>query len=95
MTETVIAIDAMGGDYGPQVTVASLVRVHQERPQVGFILYGDKALIDAELAKHPKLNSVCRIEHCDMAIAMDAKPAVARRQGRKGSSMWRAIDAVK
>ena len=30
-----------------------------------------------------------------MSVAMDAKPSVALRQGRKVSSMWQAIDAVK
>ena len=95
VTKTIIAIDAMGGDFGPQVTVASLVRVHQERPNVSFLLFGDEGQIQAEMDKHPKLADACRIVHCDMAVPMDAKPSVALRQGRKVSSMWRAIDAVK
>lgn len=95
MTKTVIAIDAMGGDYGPEVTIAALAKVHQERPQVGFLLYGDETKVRAELAKHPQIETACTIEHCEMAVSMDAKPSVALRQGRKVSSMWRAIDAVK
>ena len=95
MTKTIIAIDAMGGDFGPSVTVRALARTHKERPQAGFLLFGDEAKIRAELDKHAGLAEVCETVHCDMAVAMDAKPSVALRQGRKVSGMWQAIDAVK
>jgi phosphate acyltransferase len=89
-----IALDAMGGDFGPDVVVAgasiSLVR----QPQMHFILCGDQIRIDAVLAQHPGLAARCRVVHTDFAIASDEKPSQAMRRG-KGSSMWLALEAVK
>ena len=95
MSHIIIAIDAMGGDFGPAVTVPALVRVQKERPQVKFLLFGNAAKIEAELAAHKKLADICSIIDCEMDVPMDAKPSAALRQGRKISGMWRAIDAVK
>lgn len=95
MSNTVIAIDAMGGDYGPAVTIAGLARTQNERPQVSFLLYGDETQINAELKKHKALAAVSEVIHCEMSVPMDAKPSVALRQGRKVSGMWKAIHAVK
>jgi glycerol-3-phosphate acyltransferase PlsX len=36
-----------------------------------------------------------KVRHADIAISMDEKPSQALRRGRKSSSMWLAIDAVK
>ena len=95
MTKTVIAIDAMGGDFGPSVTVAGLARTQNERPHAAFLLYGDETQIKTELSKHKALAAVSEVIHCDMNVPMDAKPSVALRQGRKISGMWKAIHAVK
>lgn len=95
MSKTVIAIDAMGGDYGPAVTIAGLARTHNARPHTYFRLYGDAAKINAELKKHPKLAAASEVIHCDVEVEMDAKPSQALRKGRKVSGMWRAIQAVK
>src|SRR5690606_269862 len=43
----------------------------------------------------PRLKAASRFEHCDVAVRMDDKPSQALRQGRRVSSMWRAIEAVK
>ena len=48
-------------------------------------------LLDAR----PQLKEASRVIHTDVAIAMDAKPSQALRQGRWKSSMSMAIDAVK
>ena len=95
MSHIIIAIDAMGGDFGPAVTVPALVRVQEERPQVKFLLFGNAAKIEAELASHKKLAAISTVIDCEMDVPMDAKPSAALRQGRKISGMWRAIDAVK
>ena len=47
-----IAIDAMGGDEGPSVTVDGAL-VAARHLQVGLLLVGDAAAIEAELARHP------------------------------------------
>ena len=51
--------------------------------------------IEAELAAFPELADICTIEYGDTAISMNDKPSIALRQGRKVSSMWRAIEALK
>jgi fatty acid/phospholipid biosynthesis enzyme len=62
-------------------------------PELRFLLFGDQAAIEAELAKLPDLRERSSIHHTDVAIAMDDKPSQAIRRGRKTSSMWLAIAA--
>lgn len=91
----VIAVDAMGGDSGPAVTIAGAAITLLRRPDTAFRFYGDSALIDAALAEHPRLKQRATVVHSDVSIAMDAKPSQALRQGRRTSSMWMALQAVK
>lgn len=95
MSKTVIAIDVMGGDFGPSVTIPALQRVQRERPQVAFLLFGNGVRIEEQLAGLPDLREISTIIDCEMDVPMDAKPSLALRKGRKISGMWRAIDAVK
>ncbi len=89
-----IALDAMGGDHGPGVVIpgagVSLVR----HPGLRFKFFGDSAAIEAALQSEQALAAVSEIVHTDTVVAMDDKPSQAVRRG-KGSSMWRAIEAVK
>ena len=88
-----LAIDAMGGDHGPEVVVAGTALSAVRHPAVSFILTGDEARIAAELAKHPVLAGRARILHTTTVIAMNDKPSQAVRRG-KGTSMWLALEAV-
>jgi glycerol-3-phosphate acyltransferase PlsX len=90
-----IALDAMGGDVGASVVVPGAAISHQRHPDTEFLLFGKRDLIEAELANHPKLKAVSRVIHTDVAVSMEDKPSQALRRGRKTSSMWLAIDAVK
>ena len=94
-TQSVISVDGMGGDFGASVTIPALADALVRHPQVRFLLFGDAAQLNKYLAMHPALQAAVEVAHCEVAIAMDEKPAVALRQGRKKSSMWCAIDAVK
>jgi glycerol-3-phosphate acyltransferase PlsX len=89
-----IAIDAMGGDVGPAVMVAGAERAYKRRSDLAFILFGDEALLKAELATRPDLARVAEIVHCDDVIAATDKPSQAIRRA-KTTSMGRAIAAVK
>jgi glycerol-3-phosphate acyltransferase PlsX len=89
----VIAIDAMGGDHGPAVTVAGAAIALRARPDLFFQLHGDPAGIAAELARHPAVKARSRVVATDQFIAMDEKPASAIR--RRNTSMANAIHAVK
>ena len=90
-----IAVDAMGGDFGPSVTVAGAALTLERRPDSRYLLFGDATAIRAELDRHPRLAENSEVRHSDVAIRMDDKPSQALRQGRRVSSMWMAIEAVK
>lgn len=85
----------MGGDFGASVVVPGAAISLERHPDTEFLLFGDSKLIDAQLAKLPALKAASRVIHTDVAVAMDDKPSQALRRGRKTSSMWLAIDAVK
>lgn len=93
--EVRIAVDAMGGDFGPSVTIPGCAAALDRRPQSRFLLVGDEKAIQAELAKAPRLAERAEVRHSDVAIRMDDKPSQALRYGRRVSSMWMAIEAVK
>lgn len=90
-----IALDAMGGDFGVSVVVPGAAISLKRHPDTEFLMFGDEKLINRELDKLPALKAVTRVVHTDVAVRMDDKPSQALRRGRKTSSMWLAIDAVK
>jgi glycerol-3-phosphate acyltransferase PlsX len=90
-----IALDAMGGDHGASVVVPGADVALARHPDIEFVLFGDRAVVEPLIACRPRLNAASRLVHTDIAVKMDAKPSQALRQGRWKSSMWLAIDAVK
>ena len=90
-----IAVDAMGGDHGPSVMVAGAEIALKRRPDASFLFYGREADIAPLLATRPALAARSVVHHTDVAVKMDDKPSQALRAGRRTSSMWLAIDAVK
>ena len=96
MTKPVrIALDAMGGDHGPSVVVPGAALALQRRPDLTFVMAGYRSMIEPLLAHHPKLKAVTTVLHAEVAIRMDDNPSQALRSGRRVSSMWMALDAVK
>jgi len=90
-----IALDAMGGDVGAAVVIPGAAISLGRHPETEFLLVGDRARIEPELDRHPALKAASKILHTDVAVSMEDKPSQALRRGRKTSSMWMAIDAVK
>ncbi|MBL1406759.1 MAG: phosphate acyltransferase PlsX [Rhizobiales bacterium] len=90
-----ISLDAMGGDNGPSVVLGGAAKALERKPDISFILYGDEAILNAELQNFPKLQKNAIVKHCDVHIDMDEKPSKALRKGRGKSGMWLAIAAVK
>ena len=90
-----IALDAMGGDDGAAVVIPGAAISLGRHRDTEFLLVGDRARIEPELEKHPELKAASKIVHTDVAISGSDKPSVALRRGRRTSSMWLAIDAVK
>ena len=90
-----IALDAMGGDVGPSVVIPGAAVSLTRHPDAEFLLFGERGAIEAQLAKYPALKAVSSVVHTDVAVSMHDKPSQALRRGRKTSSMWLAIEAVK
>jgi glycerol-3-phosphate acyltransferase PlsX len=91
MTITV-AIDCMGGDHGPQVTVPATLEFVRDHVDVRVILVGLAERIrpflgDAAVGR-------VAIHHASEVVAMDESPALALRN-KKDSSMRVAINLVK
>jgi glycerol-3-phosphate acyltransferase PlsX len=96
MSQTVrIALDAMGGDYGPAVVVPGAALALERHPNTEFLLFGDQSQIEPLLAAQPRLKAASELFHTDVVVRMEDKPSQALRYGRRKSSMWLAIDAVK
>jgi glycerol-3-phosphate acyltransferase PlsX len=89
-----IALDAMGGDFGPEVVVPGAALSLARQPEQAFVMFGKAAEIEPLLAARPALAARTRVVHTDLTIASDEKPSQAMRRG-KGTSMWLAIEAVK
>ena len=90
-----IALDAMGGDDGPEVVIPGAARALMRRPDTRYLIFGDEKQILPILKEHGALRAQSTITHTDKAVAMDARPSQALRKGRGNSSMWLALEAVK
>src|SRR5579863_6119511 len=90
-----IAVDAMGGDHGPAVAVAGAELALARHPHSQFVFFGDSAAIAPLVAQRPSLQSASRLVHAEISVRMEDKPSRALRYGRRKSSMWLAIEAVK
>ena len=90
-----IALDAMGGDHGPEVVVAAAVRALADDGGMRLVLVGDEGVLRGLLARH-RVPDAARLElrHASQQVAMDELPSRALRT-KKDSSMRRAIDMVK
>jgi glycerol-3-phosphate acyltransferase PlsX len=90
----IIALDAMGGDHGPDVVIPGAAISLVRHPDLRFVLFGNQGRLESVLSQHPALATKARIAHTDITVGMDDKPSQAVRRGR-GSSMWLAIEAVR
>nr|PZN87553.1 MAG: phosphate acyltransferase PlsX [Pseudomonadota bacterium] len=91
--QRIIALDAMGGDHGPEVVLPGADLALVRHPQLEVLLFGDQAQIAPILARYPRLAARSKIIHTDIVVRSDDKPSQALRRGR-GSSMWLALEAV-
>lgn len=91
MTITV-AIDCMGGDHGPRVTVPAAREFVRDHPDARVILVGLTESIQPFLEGATEVRVVVR--HAAEVVAMDEAPALALRT-KKDSSMRVAINLVK
>lgn len=90
-----VAVDCMGGDHGPRVTVPAAVDYLRSAEDVDVVLVGSQDAIDEQLRSLsaqdlPRLT----IRHASEVVGSDESPAVALR-GKKDSSMRIAVNLVK
>lgn len=85
----------MGGDLGPDMVVPGCALARARHPDSEFLIFGDERRVRPLLDAQPELLRVSKVVHTDVMIEMGEKPSQALRKGRKVSSMWMAIDAVK
>ena len=90
-----LAIDCMGGDHGPSVTVPAALAYVRRDPACSLLLVGLQDVLAAELKRleaegEPRLSII----HASEVVGMDEPPAQALRL-KKDSSMRVAMDLVK
>src|SRR5258708_21868318 len=90
-----IALDAMGGDRGAARVVPGADLSLPRHPDIEFLLFGDRLVVEPLLESRPQLKAASQLVHTDVAVQMHDKPSHALRKGRRRSSMWLAVDAVK
>jgi len=89
-----IALDAMGGDFAPAVTVEGAVETVKEYDDLEIILFGDESQIKGELKGKQYPSHRIHIGHASQVVGMHESPVTALRK-KKDSSIRRAIDSVK
>ncbi|MBL4828690.1 MAG: phosphate acyltransferase PlsX [Aliivibrio sp.] len=89
-----IAVDAMGGDFGPCVTVPAIVQALSLFPELKISVIGNHSEITEHLTRLNHLDtSRLTIVHSDSVIDNSTRPSQALRHS-KGTSMRLALDLV-
>lgn len=89
-----IALDAMGGDFAPAVTVEGAVETINESGDIEIVLVGDEPSIKRELSGKRYPQGRLHIKHASQVVEMD-EPALAAIRKKKDSSIKRAVELVK
>src|SRR3979411_3270280 len=93
--EITVAIDCMGGDHGPHVTVPAALNFLKSNSDVDVVLVGLRDAIEAELkARGARSGPRLRVHHASEVVLMDESPALALRN-KKDSSVRVAVELVK
>jgi glycerol-3-phosphate acyltransferase PlsX len=88
-----IALDAMGGDFGPAVVVEGAVVAAREHG-IASVLVGDKAAIEREILRLKAQDLPLSIRHATQVVGMAEAPSQALRR-KRDSSLRVAADLVK
>lgn len=92
--QPVIALDAMGGDVGPDVVVAGAELALQRNPDLRFRIFGQEAPLREAMARAPKAAAASETVFVEGVVLGTDKPSQAIRRART-TSMGLAVDAVK
>ncbi len=80
MSVLTVALDAMGGDFGPSETVPAAAQALSLLPKLNILLVGDQnqlvpLLQQHTLSSHPRLHLV----HASQSVSMAERPVIALR----------------
>ena len=88
-----VALDAMGGDFAPEVTVAGALEAVSEH-DIEVILVGDRQKLAEALKDKRYPQNRISVFHASEVVGMDESPSHALRR-KKDSSIRKAVDLVK
>lgn len=95
MSVSVIAIDAMGGDFGPRCIVPASIACLAEFPSLHLVLVGQAPVLEELIARESGVDRRrLSVEHAAEVVAMDERPSQALRS-KPDSSMRVALDLVR
>lgn len=94
MSKTIVAVDAMGGDFAPELTVLGAVWAINNDPNIIVKLVGPEDIVAAELKKTPHNPAQVEIIDASEVIETCEAPVVAIRK-KKDSSMVKGLYLVK
>lgn len=90
-----IAIDAMGGDFGPHLIVPACIASLVEFPSLHLVLVGQAPVLEELIALHPGVDRArLQVEHASEVIGMDERPTHALR-GKPDASMRVMLELVR
>ena len=94
MTRLTLALDVMGGDIGPRITIPASLLALENDPELSLILFGDSQQI-SPLLNHSSQSVLERIQvqHCSRVIENNQGISYALRHS-KGTSMRLALETV-
>jgi len=88
-----IALDAMGGELGPEEMVAGAIQAVDES-DLDIALIGDENILNSLMQKLPLVSPRLQVIHASQSVSMDESPFEAIRK-KKDSSIARAFEQVK
>jgi glycerol-3-phosphate acyltransferase PlsX len=92
-----IALDAMGGDQGPELLIDGACRALRKNKELSVILLGPEEQLKKQVEQCADFSNLAQrmfIEHAPETIAMEESPVVAIRK-KKDSTIMRGFDLVK
>jgi glycerol-3-phosphate acyltransferase PlsX len=94
LSRLTLALDIMGGDFGPHIILPAALNSLLENPNLYLILCGPIELLEAWYDKQtPDIQSRSQLSDCQQVVAMDEAPIAALRN-KKDSSMRRMLNLV-
>ncbi|MBL8850510.1 MAG: phosphate acyltransferase PlsX [Planctomycetaceae bacterium] len=80
-----IALDAMGGDFAPQVNIDGAMQAVQAHPELEIVLVGDRAEIESRLSASGYSGAQIHVAAAEGFIGMEEKPTEAMRRKPRNS----------